>query len=66
MTARGETLMELHFCNVCGVSIPNAEVESGEARAEDGDLVCHEHRNAAGSAPSDAEPSEEDLERPPE
>jgi hypothetical protein len=62
MSARGETLMELHFCSVCGVSIPNVEVESGEARAEDGDLVCPEHRSAAGSAASDAEASEEDLE----
>jgi len=44
MTARGETLMELHFCSVCGYSIPNSEVDSGAACGEGDKLYCTEHR----------------------
>ncbi len=50
--------MELHFCSVCGYSIPNAEVDSGSARGADGQLLCAEHRTAgaAGAAPGAAPP----------
>ncbi len=39
--------MELHFCSVCGYSIPNSEVDSGAARGADDKLVCSEHRGSA-------------------
>ena len=45
--------MELHFCSQCGISIPLAEVQSGEAGAGEGRYVCSEHR-ASGSKPGPA------------
>ena len=42
--------MELHFCSVCGYSIPNVEVDSGEARGEGGRLFCGEHRPGVAAA----------------
>jgi len=62
MTARGETLMELHFCSVCGYSIPNVEVDSGAARGEGGKLFCEEHRKPAGRGADRSAPEDEDLE----
>jgi len=44
--------MELHFCSVCGYSIPNSEVDSGAARGEGDKLLCEEHRGAAQAAPA--------------
>ena len=45
MSAHGETLMELHFCTVCGVSIPNAQVDSGAAIGAAGETRCVDHRS---------------------
>lgn len=52
--------MELHFCSVCGYSIPNAEVDSGSARGDAGRLFCAEHRAKPADAPP--QPEDEDLE----
>jgi len=48
--------MELHFCSVCGYSIPNSEVDSGAARGADDKLLCEEHRPATRAA-SDGAPT---------
>ena len=54
--------MELHFCTVCGYSIPNVEVESGAARGADGRLLCTEHRPAAVPSPRAAARDDDELE----
>ncbi len=40
--------MELHFCNECGISIPQAEIDSGVAAAPGGRTLCAEHRRGSG------------------
>ncbi len=53
--------MELHFCSVCGVSIPNVEVESGLAMGEGGKNLCSEHRDGAADAkPAETAPATDD------
>ncbi len=53
--------MELHFCHVCGVSVPNATVDSGDARDDSGKVVCAEHRSAQSGSDDTAEGGDLEL-----
>jgi HEAT repeat protein len=42
--------MDLHFCSRCGISIPQAEVDTGSAGGSDGKYFCSEHRGESAVA----------------
>jgi hypothetical protein len=42
--------MELHFCSRCGISIPQSEIDGGNATGAGGKYFCSEHRGGASVA----------------
>jgi hypothetical protein len=50
--------IQLHFCQRCGISIPQADIDTGRARAAPGGYVCggcwFPRSDAAGPAPAAA------------
>lgn len=53
--------MQLYFCSVCGVSIPQTEIDTGTASAGEGRFLCSEHRQSANDAKNDSADAEVEL-----